>query len=164
MSDLFDERFDEQDISVKQTVSDQQKKFVIHPESNILSIDLSGTWNQQTTLEFVESYKRIVHRFFTQEWACVMNLKNLDLLLSESFQIESFRALNAWSYIKGMKASSVIIGSKNRSHLLYQFEEIYKVNHPYATAVCHSYIEAAQWLSEQGFQQKIIAPSHKKYA
>jgi len=138
--------------------------FLIQPEKNILSIDLKGTWNEQTTLDFIAEYKLLVNRRFTQEWACVMSLQHLELLLSESFQIESFRALNAWSYIKGMKAAAVIISSNNRSHLLYQFEEIFKVNHPYATAVCHSEIEASQWLNDQGFEQKVIAASQKKVA
>jgi hypothetical protein len=76
------------------------------------------------------------------------------MLLSESFQIETFKALNAWSYIKGMKAISVVVSHRNRSHLLYQFEEIFKVNHPYATAVCYSELESTKWLSDHGFKQR----------
>ena len=133
--------------------------FVIHAMHDILSIDMFGTWNEDNTIEFVADYKRLVHRYFTREWACVINLRGLDMLLSESFQIETLKALNAWSYIKGMKAISVVVSSNNRSHLLYQFEEIFKVNHPYATAACHSELESSQWLSSQGFKLKTVAPS-----
>jgi len=149
------------EISLESKNMDEGRNFIIHPEHNILTIDLFGTWNEQQTLEYVADYKRLVHRYFTREWACVINLQGLDMLLSESFQIETLKALNAWSYIKGMKAISVIISSKNRSHLLYQFEEIFKVNHPYNTAVCHSPIESSQWLADQGFKQKLEKSSHK---
>lgn len=128
--------------------------FSILPEHNIVTVDLFGTWNEQQTLDYVAEFKRLVHRYFTQEWACVINLQHLDMLLSESFQIDTFKALNAWSYIKGMKAISVIVSHRNRSHLLYQFEEIFKVNHPYATAVCYSELESLQWLANQGFKMR----------
>jgi len=153
-----------QQIELQQVIADQNRQFSIQPNNEILLIDMKGTWNEETTLEFVAEYKRLVNRYFTREWACVFNLQNLDLLLSESFQIETFRALNAWSYIKGMKAVSVIISSKNRSHLLYQFEEIFNVNHPYATAVCHSPIDAGQWLSDQGFKQKLFESAQNNLA
>ena len=116
-----------QQIELQQAVTKQSKQFSIEPNKDILLIDLFGTWNEDTTLEFIAEYKRLANRYFTREWACVFNLQGLEMLLSESFQIETFRALNAWSYIKGMKSVSVIISSKNRSHLLYQFEEIFKV-------------------------------------
>lgn len=128
--------------------------FSIYPEHNIVTVDLFGTWNEQQTLDFVAEFKRLVHRYFTQEWACIINLQHLDMLLSESFQIETLKALNAWSYIKGMKAISVVVSHRNRSHLLYQFEEIFKVNHPYATAVCHSELESTNWLEGHGFKQR----------
>jgi hypothetical protein len=129
--------------------------FSILPEHNIVTVDLFGTWNEQQTLDFVAEFKRLVHRYFTQEWACIINLQHMDMLLSESFQIETFKALNAWSYIKGMKAISVVVSHRNRSHLLYQFEEIFKVNHPYATAVCYSELESSQWLADQGFRPRL---------
>lgn len=128
--------------------------FSILPEHNIVTVDLFGTWNEEQTLDFVAEFKRLVHRYFTQEWACIVNLQHLDMLLSESFQIETFKALNAWSYIKGMKAISVVVSHRNRSHLLYQFEEIFKVNHPYATAVCYSELESANWLAGHGFKAR----------
>ncbi len=128
--------------------------FSILPKHNIVTVDMYGTWNEQQTLDFVSEFKRLVHRYFTQEWACIINLQNLDMLLSESFQIETLKALNAWSYIKGMKAISVVVSHRNRSHLLYQFEEIFKVNHPYATAVCHSELESTNWLVGHGFKQR----------
>ncbi|MFV1873157.1 MAG: hypothetical protein ACMZ64_07550 [Oleiphilus sp.] len=148
-----------------ETVANQKSKhvktefFAIMPEHNIVTVDLFGTWNEQQTLDFVAEFKRLVHRYFTQEWACVINLQHLDMLLSESFQIQTFKALNAWSYIKGMKAISVVVSHKNRSHLLYQFEEIFKVNHPYATAVCYSELESANWMADHGFK-----PRQKKTA
>ena len=151
-------------IELQHAISEQSKKFSLQPNTDIFLIDMFGTWNEETTLEFVSEFKRLANRYFTREWACVFNLQGLEMLLSESFQIETFRALNAWSYIKGMKSVSVIISSKNRSHLLYQFEEIFKVNHPYATAVCHSAIDASQWLNDQGFKQKLFESSQNKLA
>jgi hypothetical protein len=151
------------------TVAGQNSKhvktefFSILPEHNIVTVDLYGTWNEQQTLDFVAEFKRLVHRYFTQEWACVINLQHLDMLLSESFQIETFKALNAWSYIKGMKAISVVVSHRNRSHLLYQFEEIFKVNHPYATAVCYSELESSQWLADQGFRVREKKPQNFKH-
>ena len=138
----------------------ESEHFRIHAEHDILTIDLIGTWNEEDTLNYIDEYKRLVNRYFTREWACMINLQELDMLLSESFQIETFKALNAWSYIKGMKAISVTISQDNRSHLLYQFEEIFKVNHPYQTAVCHSDISASQWICSQGFQTKQANESH----
>ena len=96
--------------------------FSILPQHNIVTVDLFGTWNEQQTLEFVFEFKRIVHRYFTQEWACIVNLQHLDMLLPETFQIETFKSLNSWSYIKGMKAISVVVSHRNRGHLLYQFD------------------------------------------
>ena len=148
-------------IELQHAISEQSKNFSLKPNTDIFLVDLFGTWNEETTLEFVSEFKRLANRYFTREWACVFNLQGLEMLLSESFQIETLKALNAWSYIKGMKAISVIISSKNRSHLLYQFEEIFKVNHPYNTAVCHSPIESSQWLADQGFKQKLEKSSHK---
>ena len=141
-------------------VADQNSKQVktefysIVPAHNIVTVDMYGTWNEQQTLDFVAEFKRLVHRYFTQEWACIINLQHLDMLFSESFQIDTFKALNAWSYIKGMKAISVVVSHRNRSHLLYQFEEIFKVNHPYATAVCYSELESTNWLEGHGFKQR----------
>ena len=131
----------------------KQEHFIINPQQKVLHVDFLGTWGPDQTLEYVEEYKRLVNRYFTQEWACVINLQDMELLLSESFQIETFKALNAWSYIKGMRSIAVIISHDNRSHLLYQFEEVFKVNHPYETQVCFSEIQATQWLIEQGFRQ-----------
>ena len=139
----------------------ETSNFVIQANHDILSIDMIGTWNEDNTLDYVAEYKRLVHRYFTREWACVVNLKGMDMLLSESFQIETLKALNAWSYIKGMKAIAVVFSSNNRSHLLYQFEEIFKVTHPYATSVCLSEFEAVQWLDSQGFRMKKANPSPK---
>ena len=167
MSEQFTKQpnFADKPTLVSASVSDhsfvETEHFRINAEHDILTIDLFGTWNEEDTLQYVEAYKRLVQRYFTREWACVVNLKGLDMLLSESFQIETFKALNAWSYIKGMKAISVIISQDNRSHLLYQFEEIFKVNHPYSTAVCHTDISATQWLSTQGFKPKPANRTHR---
>jgi len=132
----------------------QEEHYIINPQQDVLHVDFKGTWSPEETLKYVENYKRLVNRYFTHEWACVMNLQGLDMLLSEPFQIETFKALNAWSYIKGMRSVAVIICNSNRSHLLYQFEEILKVNHPYETQVCFSEIQSNQWLLDQGFCKK----------
>lgn len=132
----------------------ETSNFSIRANHNILTVDMLGTWNEDNTLDYVSEYKRLVNRYFTREWACVINLKGMEMLLSESFQIDTLKALNAWSYIKGMKSIAVVFSSNNRSHLLYQFEEIFKVTHPYSTAVCLSEFEAAQWLESQGFKIK----------
>jgi len=132
----------------------QEEHYIINPQQDVLHVDFKGSWSPEETLKYVENYKRLVNRYFTSEWACVMNLQGLDMLLSEPFQIETFKALNAWSYIKGMRSVAVIISNSNRSHLLYQFEEILKVNHPYETQVCFSEIQSNQWLHDQGFCQK----------
>ena len=50
-----------------------------------------------------------------------------------------------------MRSVAVIISHRNRSHLLYQFEDILEVNHPYETQVCFSEIQSDQWLIDQGF-------------
>lgn len=141
-------------VSRRSTKHIKTEYFSIFPEHNIVTVDLFGTWNEEQTLDFVAEFKKLVHRYFTQEWACVINLQHLDMLLSESFQIETFKALNAWSYIKGMKAISVVVSHHNRSHLLYQFEEVFKVNHPYAKAVCYSELESSNWLEGHGFKHR----------
>ena len=70
----------------------QDEHFSIKPQQGILRVDFKGTWSPEETLKYVENYKRLVNRYFTHEWACVMNLQGLDMLLSESFQIETFKA------------------------------------------------------------------------
>jgi hypothetical protein len=135
-------------------MANQEEHYIINPQQDVLHVDFKGTWSPEETLKYVENYKCLVNRYFTSEWACVMNLQGLDMLLSESFQIETFKALNAWSYIKGMRSVAVVISNSNRSHLLYQFEEILKVQHPYATQVCFSEIESKQWLFDQGFSKR----------
>jgi hypothetical protein len=135
-------------------MANQEEHYSINLQQDVLHVDFNGSWSPEETLKYVESYKRLVNRYFTREWACVMNLQGLDMLLSETFQIETFKALNAWSYIKGMRSVAVVISNSNRSHLLYQFEEILKVKHPYETQVCFSEIESNQWLLDQGFSKK----------
>ncbi len=138
-----------------------EQKYEIKPAHDILYVDMFGSWSPDDTAEFGTEYKRLVSRYFAREWACVINLKQLDMLISESQQIAAFKALNTWSYIKGMKAQAVIVGPDNRSHLLYQFEEIFKDQQPFAKAVFHHELEANHWLTEQGFSEKILLQSQK---
>ena len=135
-------------------MTSQDQHYDIKVQQGVLYVDFKGTWSPEETLDYVKSYKRLVNRYFTREWACVMNLQGLDMLLSETFQIETFKALNAWSYIKGMRSVAVVVSQRNRSHLLYQFEEVLKVNHPYETQVCFSEVQSNQWLVDQGFYIK----------
>lgn len=132
------------------------KSYSINPVHDVLYVTLSGTWSPENTLEFVSQYKKEVSRYFAREWASVFYLNDLEMLLAEDFQIETFKALFTWSYIKGMQAMSLIVGADNRSHLLYQFEEMLQGRQPFATKVCHGNLEAGQWLRSNGFQAKYL--------
>lgn len=137
-------------------MSSVESKFTINPVHDVLYVDLKGTWDPEQTQLYAAEFKRQVSRYFAREWACIWNLKELDMLLAEETQIALFKALNTWSYIKGMKAGAVIISVDNRDHLLYQVEEIFKGVQPFATTVCHSELEANHWLVEQGFSERLL--------
>ena len=79
------------------------------------------------------------------------------MLIEEGFQIETFKALNTWSYIKGMGAMAIIVGMENRDHLLFQFEEILKGKLPFQTSVFKSNDEADAWLRIRGFKAKLLS-------
>jgi len=141
--------------------SEQEKKYEIKPVHDILYVDMRGSWSPEETVEYVSEFKRLVSRYFAREWACVLNLKHLDMLISETQQISAFKALNTWAYIKGMKSLAVIVGQDNRSHLLFQFEEILKGEQSFYKSVFHNEVEANHWLTDQGFSEKVLLQSQK---
>lgn len=132
-------------------------KYTIRPAHDILYVSLVGSWSPNDTLRFLSDYKRQVSKYFAQEWACVMQLSELEMLIEEDFQIETFKALNTWGFIKGMGAMAIIIGHENRDHLLFQFEEILKGKQPFQTSVFRSNEEADAWLRLRGFKAKLLA-------
>lgn len=127
-----------------------QVAFNLQPSHDILYVDMYGSWNHDQTYQYSLEYKKVVSRYFAREWVCVMNLQALEMLISEREQIETLKALNTWSYIKGMTALVAVIGIENRHYLMYQFEEIFNDNQPYAKKICYSAHEAEQWLVNQG--------------
>ena len=131
--------------------------YSIQPVHDVLYVQLSGSWNHDQTFAYSVDYKKQVSRYFAREWVCVLNLQNLDMLISEQEQIEMFRALNTWSYIKGMIALGIVISPENRDHLLYQFEEIFNDNQPYQKAIFYSDVEANHWLQKIGVIQPMFA-------
>ncbi len=133
------------------------EKYTIRPAHDILYISLLGSWSPDDTLRFLADYKKQVSKYFAQEWACVMQISDLDMLIEEGFQIETFKALNTWSYIKGMGAMAIIVGMENRDHLLFQFEEILKGKLPFQTSVFKSNDEADAWLRIRGFKAKLLS-------
>lgn len=136
------------------------EKYTIRPAHDILYVSLSGSLSPDDTLRFVTDYKRLVSKYFAQEWACVMQLSELEMLIGEDFQIETFKALNTWGFIKGMGAMSIIVGHKNRDHLLYQFEEILKGKQSFQTSVVRSNEEADAWLKLRGYNAKLLADEY----
>lgn len=130
--------------------------YTINPRHDILYVDLFGSWNHEQTYQFSLDYKKQVSRYFAREWVCVLNLKKLDMLISESEQIGTFKSLLSWSYLKGMTALVAVVGIENRHYLLYQFEEILNSNQPYGQVICYSDAEVRQWLIKH---QKLIAGS-----
>jgi len=135
--------------------------YTLQPIQDILYVDLFGSWNHDQTYNYSLDYKKQVSRYFAREWVCVMNLQQLDMLISEQAQIETFRALNTWSYIKGMTAMLVVIGIENRHHLLYQFEDIFDDKQPYEKAILYSDAEAQHWLIEHGKISKPMLRTQK---
>lgn len=137
--------------------------YSIQPVHDVLHVRLSGSWNHDQTFAYAVDYKKQVSRYFAREWVCVLNLQDLELLISEQEQIETFRALNTWSYIKGMIALCVVISPENRGHLLYQFEEILSDNQPYQKSIFYSDIEANQWLQKIGVLQPLFAGKQEQH-
>lgn len=133
------------------------EKYSIRPAHDILYVSLIGSWAPSDTLRYLSDYKKQVSKYFAQEWACVMQLSDLDMLIEEDFQVETFKALNTWSFIKGMGAMAIIVGRDNRDHLLYQFEEILKGKLPFQTGVFKTNEEADEWLRLRGFKAKLLA-------
>ena len=138
-----------------------ENKYRIKPVHDILYVDLLGSWNPDRTYDYSLEYKKIVSRYFAREWVCVLNLQHLDLLISEPAQVETFKALNTWSYIKGMTALVVMVGIQNRHHLLYQFEEIFNDRQPYEKVVFYSDVELNAWMSDHGLFKNILHDAQK---
>lgn len=135
-------------------MTNPQEFFSIVPEHDILHVELSGTWNEEVTQQYVAEYKKIVGRYFAREWACVIDLRQLDMLLSENYQIETFRALNTWSFIKGLKSLALIVNEQIRPHLLYQFEDIMQEQPAFNSRVLSNPIDARHWLKDEGFIER----------
>lgn len=138
-------------------MNDSGKHYIIQPTRDVLYVKLDGSWNAEQTLDFSADFKRQVSRYFAREWACIFNLKEMELLIPESYQIHAFRALNTWSYIKGMQALVLLFSHESRSQLLYQFEEILQDRQPYQKKVCQSEVEANQWLVGLGFKEANVS-------
>ena len=136
-------------------------KYSIRPAHDILYVDLKGTWTAEDTLQFVAEYKKQVSRYFAQSWACVLKIKNLDMLIDDNFQIQSFISLNTWSYIKGMSDMVIITGTQSRDMLLYQFEEIISAKQPFDMEICTNDFLADQWLRDRGFRAKQLEERRK---
>jgi hypothetical protein len=141
-------------ISGDHAMSSSSSKYLIQPFHDVLSVRLSGTWNAEDTMQFSGDFKRQVSRYFAREWACVLNLKELELLVPDAYQVHAFRALNTWSYIKGMQAMAILFSPDSRSALLYQFEEILDDRQPYQRLLGQSEAEAHRWLAELGFRDR----------
>ncbi len=136
-------------------MQNSQQKYLIQPHHDILTVTLRGSWNAEDSLSFVSDYKKLVNHYFAREWACVFNLKQMEMLIPDAYQVHTFRALNTWSYIKGMQALVVLFSQNSRSQLLYQFEEILEDRQAYQRKVCQSEAEGYQWLADQGFRERV---------
>ena len=141
----------------------KHERYSIKPVHDILYVDLKGTWLAEDTLTFTTEFKKQVSRYFARSWACVMSIKDLDMLVDDSFQIDSFVALNTWSYIKGMSHMVIVTGSQKRDMLLYQFEEILKAKQPFSMEVFMTEFPAQQWLKDHGFNME-SASSNRRIA
>jgi hypothetical protein len=141
--------------------NEEDPGFSVKPAHNVLYVELSGSWNHEKTCDYAIEYKKQVSRYFAREWACVLNLQNLEMLISEQSQIEMFRALNSWSYIKGMTAQAVVISIENRHHLLYQFEEVFNETQPFEMSIFYSEPEANSWLKSLGHIRSVETSSQR---
>ncbi len=130
----------------------QNDKYSIKPVHDTLYVDLKGTWNHEDTYQFISDYKKLVSRYFAQRWCCVLTVSDLELLIDEDFQVPSFKALNTWSFIKGMGAFALVTSAKNRDCLIFQFDEVMRGRHPFEAECFGSEAEADTWLKARGYQ------------
>ncbi len=128
------------------------QKYNIRAEHDLLFVELQGTWTPEDTLQFMVAYKKLVSSYFAREWAAVFDIGKLEMFIEENFQIETFRSLLTWSFIKGLGALSVIKDPKSRDHLLFQFEEILNHRQPVASSLHCSVDEAVAWLAREGYE------------
>ncbi len=130
----------------------QHEKYTIRPVHDTLYVDLKGTWNHEDTYQFTSDYKKLVSRYFARRWCCVLRVDQLEMLIDEDFQIPSFKALNTWSFIKGMGAFALVSSPENRDCLIFQFDEVMRGRHPFDAECFLSEDDADSWLKERGFQ------------
>ena len=128
------------------------QKYRIRAVHDTLYVELMGTWAPEDTLQFLAADKKLVASYFARERGEVLCRDQLDMLIEEDFQIETFRSLFTWSFIKGLGALSVVKGPANRDHLLFQFEEILNHRQPVAVSLKNNLQEAVAWLAEEGYE------------
>lgn len=126
--------------------------FKINPEHDVLYVNMLGTWNAETTHKYAEQYKKVVSRYFARAWASILDLRELEMLVSEDDQEELLIALNTWSFIKGMSDMAIIVSEHNRGHFLFQFEEIFAKSPAFKREVFSNPVQARAWLSDEGFR------------
>lgn len=138
-----------------------EQPYDIKPAHDSLYVNLRGSWSAEVMAAFTKDYKQLVGRYFAREWACVLNISQLELLIGEQEQIAAFRALQTWSFIKGLRALAVVVSENNPSYLLYQFEEVLKEKSSFERVVVYSEREADYWLRQLGFSEKLELQSQK---
>lgn len=143
------------------STTDPQEYYSIEPEHDILHVALKGTWNMDVTNGFIAEFKKVVSRYFAREWAYVLDLRSMDMMLPEEEQINAFRALNTWCFIKGLKSMALLVNDSIRPHLLYQFEEVINEKPSFNSIVLSNPIEARHWLKDEGFIEREIFQSPK---
>jgi hypothetical protein len=130
----------------------ESEKYSIRPVHDTLYVDLKGTWNHEDTYQFTSDYKQLVSRYFARSWCCVFKINELEMLIDEDYQIPSFKALNTWSFIKGMGAFALVTSIENRDYLIYQFDEVLRGRHPFEASSFNAEEDADDWLKLRGFQ------------
>lgn len=133
-----------------------EHEYTIEPAHDILL----ESWNPQHAYDYALNYKKIVSQYFAREWVCLLNLQHLGQLVSDPSQLEIFRALNAWSYIKGMKALVVMANIQNRHPLHNQFVEIFNDHQPYEKAFFYNDAELGDWMTAHGLASPPLQQSN----
>ena len=155
------EAHDACDAMLECAMAENEERYSIKPVHDTLFVTLRGSWSMDNMRQFTEDYKKLVGRYFAREWACVLNIRDLELLIGEDQQIAAFKALNTWSFIKGMQAQAVILSDRNPGYLLYQFEEILKDKASFDRKVFLNERDADHWLVNKGFSEKLEFESQK---
>ncbi|MDX1451109.1 MAG: hypothetical protein R3183_01025 [Oleiphilaceae bacterium] len=142
-------------------MAEMEQYYTIKTAHDTVFVRLQGSWSAEHMHNFTQEFKQLVGRYFAREWACVMDISDLELLIGEQEQIAAFRALNTWSFIKGMRAQALVVSERNPSYLLYQFEEVLRTKSSYERQVCENESQAEQWLHDYGFSEKLEVQSQK---